>query len=259
VNYLLSLHVLNCEVQCSISRWYYGFRKIAAVLRGEILTQKELKWGAGLQAPWIFTAQHSAAGFSVLLLPGLHTSMKNTRHLRIIGGQWKSRKIPFPDLKELRPSPDAVRETLFNWLRNDLADSNCLDLYAGSGAFGFEAVSRGASSVVMVDNNHTVIKNLYETRELLNAGNLVEIYHGAASQFLETTTLKFDVIFIDPPFKDHAIQGVCQSIIDRQILNHNAKVYIESPKSNLPLPIPATWHIIRESQRGMVQSTLIST
>ena len=185
--------------------------------------------------------------------------MKKTRQLRIIGGQWKSRQIRFPDLVDLRPSPDAVRETLFNWLRDDLDGSECLDLYAGSGAFGFEAISRGASSVVMVDNNYLVIKNLYETRELLHAGNLVEIYHGPASQYLETTTRKFDVIFIDPPFKNYAIHDVCQLLIDRQVLNSNAKVYIESPKSNLPLPIPATWHIIRESQRGMVQSTLINT
>ena len=185
--------------------------------------------------------------------------MKKTRQLRIIGGQWKSRQIRFPDLVDLRPSPDAVRETLFNWLRNDLDSSDCLDLYAGSGAFGFEAISRGASSVVMVDNHNHVIKNLYETRELLHADDLVDIYHGRASQYLETTTRKFDVVFIDPPFKNYAIHADCQSLIDHQILNHDAKVYIESPKSNLPLPIPATWHIIRESQRGMVQSTLIKT
>jgi 16S rRNA (guanine966-N2)-methyltransferase len=111
----------------------------------------------------------------------------------------------------------------------------------------------------MVDNHSHVIKNLYESRELLHAESQVEIYHGAVSQYLETSTLKFDVVFIDPPFKRFAIHDICQSLIDHRILNLNAKVYIESPKSNLPLPIPATWHIIRESQRGMVQSTLINT
>jgi len=185
--------------------------------------------------------------------------MNKTRQLRIIGGKWKRRQIGFPDLVDLRPSPDAVRETLFNWLRNDLADSDCLDLYAGSGAFGFEAISRGASSVVMVDSHFRVIENLHRTRDILSADDQIEVYHGRVLNYLQSTLRKFDLVFIDPPFKNYSIHDICELLTDRQILKQDARVYIESPKSNLPLPIPATWHIIRQSRRGMVQSTLLMT
>ncbi len=185
--------------------------------------------------------------------------MKKSRHIRIIGGRWKRRQIRFPEIGDLRPSPDAVRETLFNWLHNDLADSDCLDLYAGSGAFGFEAISRGAAAVVMVESNRQVIRSLQDSRNLLNADQQVEIYHSQASQYLKSTVRKFDVVFIDPPFIDFDVSEICHSLVDHNILNDKALVYIESPKSKLPLPIPPTWHIIRESKRGLVQSTLIST
>lgn len=185
--------------------------------------------------------------------------MKKPQQVRIIAGQWRRRQIRFPDISDLRPSPDAVRETLFNWLSNDLAGSTCLDLYAGSGAFGFEAASRGASSVVMVESHSQAIKHLSDTQNLLKAHSIIEICHQRALQYLESASQKFDVVFIDPPFKDIHLGETCQSLITHNRLNDGALIYIESQKSNSPLPIPVTWHIIRESQCGMVQSTLIKT
>ena len=185
--------------------------------------------------------------------------MKKSGQLRIIGGRWKRRLIRFPEISDLRPSPDMVRETLFNWLRNELTGSTCLDLYAGSGSIGFEAASRGADAVVMIEKHRLAIRCLLETRQSLDADKLIEIYHDKALHYLESTTKKFDLVFLDPPFKNSDIGAICQSLIRHDRLNDNAQIYIESSKSNLPLPIPSTWHIIRESQRGMVQSTLIKT
>ncbi|WP_424948107.1 16S rRNA (guanine(966)-N(2))-methyltransferase RsmD [Candidatus Spongiihabitans sp.] len=197
--------------------------------------------------------------------------MKKPRQVRIIAGQWRRRRIRFPESNDLRPSPDAVRETLFNWLSNDLVGSVCLDLYAGSGAFGFEAASRGASSVVMVESHGPAIKHLSETQNLLNAHSVIEgvieIRHEKALHYLESAAQKFarkfDIVFIDPPFKEMNAGEICQSLITHNRLNNGALIYIESrakkSPANSPLPIPPTWHIIRECQRGMVQSTLIKT
>lgn len=185
--------------------------------------------------------------------------MKKSRQVRIIAGQWRHRQIRFPEINDLRPSPDAVRETLFNWLSTELVGRSCLDLYAGSGAFGFEAASRGASSVVMVESHGQAIKHLSDTKNLLNAHDVIEICHEKALHYLESTTQKFDVVFIDPPFKAMNSDKICQSLITHDRLNDGALIYIESQKSNSPLPIPPTWHIIRESQCGIVQSTLIKT
>ncbi len=189
--------------------------------------------------------------------------MKKPGQVRIIAGQWRRRQIRFPEINDLRPSADAVRETLFNWLNNDLVGSVCLDLYAGSGAFGFEAASRGASSVVMVESHSQAIKHLCDTQNLLNAHGVIEICHEKALHYLESASQKFDIVFIDPPFGDMNTSEICQSLITHNRLNDGALIYIESrakkSPANSPLPIPPTWHIIRESQRGMVQSTLIKT
>ncbi len=185
--------------------------------------------------------------------------MKKPGKLRIIGGQWRRRHLIFPDLPDLRPSPDAVRETLFNWLANDITDSVCLDLYAGSGAFGFEAASRGAKSVAMVESHHLAVNAINQSITALNAKNIVEIHNDSVAHYLQSTTGKFDLVFMDPPFSHACIAQTCISLVEYARLNDHALIYIESPKSNSPLPIPSLWHIIRESRKGMVQSTLFRT
>ncbi len=191
--------------------------------------------------------------------PHLSFCVKKPGQIRIIAGQWRRRRIRFPGIRDLRPSPDAVRETLFNWLYNDLPGSACLDLYAGSGALGFEAASRGAASVVMVESHGQAVKHLSDTQDLLHAHEVIEIYRGTALDYLGSCQKKFDLVFMDPPFKRFYIDRLTRSLIAHNRLNTNALVYIESPKSNSPLSIPPTWHIIRESRCGMVQSTLIKT
>lgn len=185
--------------------------------------------------------------------------MKKSGRIRIIGGRWRHRIIQFPQIDNLRPSPDAVRETLFNWLAPYISDSICLDLFAGSGAFGFEAVSRGARKTVLVESNAHIIHQLQRTSHILDADDHIDIRHGLARDYIKNTDEKFDLVFIDPPFQLTLIQQTCKALVQRHCLKHQALVYIESPKSNIPLPIPETWHIIRQVQRGLVQSTLINT
>ena len=179
--------------------------------------------------------------------------------VRIIGGQWRSRKLWFPNAENLRPSPDAVRETLFNWLQHDIQQSHCLDLFAGSGALGFEAASRGAASVVMVESDSEAARQLQQNKSLLKAGENVIIVNSFAEQFVENCDQQFDLLFLDPPFESDQLERSCIQIENSRILAPGALLYIESPKRNIPLPIPPSWHIIRQKTRGLVQSTLIET
>ena len=183
--------------------------------------------------------------------------MKKPGQLRIIGGQWRSRVIHFPQIHNLRPSPDAVRETLFNWLSSHIPDSACLDLFAGSGAFGFEAVSRGARKAVLVESNNHAVRQLHKTSRLLGADNRIEIQHNRVEDYFKNADDQFDLVFMDPPFQPGQIEMTCRGLLGSDCLKRQALVYIESKKSNIPLPIPATWHIIRQVERGLVRSTLI--
>ena len=195
--------------------------------------------------------------------------MKKSGQIRIIGGQWKSRRVRCADAVGLRPSPDAVRETLFNWLPHNLRHKSCLDLFAGSGAFGFEAASRGASKVVMVESHPEAVIMLRANREKLRAGHavepaaepVIEIVAGPVERFIRQHSSGggFDILFLDPPFGSGMLEATCRNLHQRGFLNPAALVYIESPKAECPLPIPASWHIIREKQCGMVHSTLIQT
>ena len=199
--------------------------------------------------------------------------MKKSGQVRIIGGQWKSRRVRCVEAVGLRPSPDAVRETLFNWLPHDLRHKSCLDLFAGSGAFGFEAASRGASKVVMVESHPEAVIMLRANREKLRAGDvetavesviepIIEIVAGPVERFTRQRPPRsggFDILFLDPPFGSGMIEATCRNLHKRGFLNPAALVYIESTQAECPLPIPASWHIIREKQCGMVHSTLIQT
>jgi len=196
-------------------------------------------------------------------------TMRKSGQIRIIGGMWKSRLLRFSEVADLRPSPDAVRETLFNWLPHNLNGKSCLDLFAGSGSFGFEAASRGASKVVMVESNSTAVSKLRSNREILQAENVVEIIPLTVDKFLHKPKHSFDIVFLDPPFSSQVIESTCRNLADKDQVPENqgsngflcpdALVYIESLWNDYPLPIPPSWHIIRQKRCGMVKSTLIQT
>ena len=139
------------------------------------------------------------------------------REVRIIGGQWKRSKLPVADLPGLRPTPDRVRETLFNWLGQDLDGWRCLDVFAGSGALGFEAASRGAASVVLVERDRGLIRSLHETRDRLGA-TVVKVESADAMAFMRRTApASFELVFVDPPFDanlfDAALGGAAPLVV----------------------------------------------
>lgn len=178
----------------------------------------------------------------------------NKNQLRIIGGRWRGRRISFPDVASLRPTGDRIRETLFNWLQNDIQDARCLDLFSGSGALGFEALSRGAESVTFVDLNSDVIKFLHTTAEKLSAENIALIHDTIPSPSLtnKLTQQQFSIVFIDPPFHQGLIEKCRTWLIEANLLSQNALIYIEAERELSPLPIPANWELVKSKFTGQV-------
>lgn len=180
------------------------------------------------------------------------TSSSGARErLRIIGGAWRGRRIDFPAVPELRPTPDRVRETLFNWLQGLIEGSRCLDLFAGSGALGFEAASRGAESVVMVDVNPQVIDRLRRQAAILGASQ-AEIVLADAQAYLATSPPPFDIVFLDPPFRSDLLADAYQRLEDYRALKANARIYIETQVSAGAPAVPAGWDVVKSQTAGQV-------
>lgn len=180
---------------------------------------------------------------------------KVRNELRIIGGSWRSRKIHFPDAPGLRPTPDRVRETLFNWLRQDLEGLRCLDLYAGSGALGFESASRGAVRVVQVDSAAQVCLALKQNCAVLDA-QAVEVVQKDVARFLSGPSESFDIVFLDPPFHQGAVVPACQRLEEGGWLASNARIYIETERDLVLEALPENWKILRETKAGQVACRL---
>lgn len=145
--------------------------------------------------------------------------------IRIIGGDWRSRLIDVSTVKGLRPTPDRVRETLFNWLGRDLEGKTCLDLFAGSGALGFEAASRGAEKVTMIEQDAVACAALQHNAKTLQASR-VQIVRGDALKFARSAIQPFDVVFLDPPYRAGWIERMAPFLPD--ILAKNGVVYVEA-------------------------------
>jgi 16S rRNA (guanine966-N2)-methyltransferase len=171
--------------------------------------------------------------------------------VRIIGGQWRGRKLLVPNSPNLRPTPDRVRETLFNWLNPYIIDAHCLDAFAGSGALGFEALSRGAAKVTMVDSQSNIITLLREQQAIFKATNL-SIYQAALPQGLIAPEVKFNVVFLDPPYQSDLLTTSCDFLEKNNFLADNAYIYLESDKLLTDAQLPANWQIIKSKQAGQV-------
>jgi len=168
--------------------------------------------------------------------------------IRIIGGDWRSRRIAVPASLGIRPTADRVRETLFNWLVPQLPGARCLDLYAGTGALAFEALSRGARQAVMVEKNRAVVKALESAREQLGA--TAEILHGDALQRLQTLPAgSFDIVFVDPPYA-HPVTDLLAAV--PRVLKAGGRIYLERDRSDAwPEAGPLVW--LRNSTAGAVR------
>jgi 16S rRNA (guanine966-N2)-methyltransferase len=178
-----------------------------------------------------------------------------TGELRIVGGEWRGRKIRFPPVAAIRPTPDRVRETLFNWLQPVIVGSRCLDLYAGSGALGLEALSRGANEVVFVDVDAAVTRHLTDTLARLGCTR-GRVVRADARRMLDSAAERasgpFDVVFLDPPFAEPVLAAICD-LLDRDgWLATGAHIYLEAPAAAGDPQLPADWTLLRSKRAGEV-------
>ncbi|MEZ5530523.1 MAG: 16S rRNA (guanine(966)-N(2))-methyltransferase RsmD [Porticoccaceae bacterium] len=173
--------------------------------------------------------------------------------LRIIGGQWRGRKLRFWEVDGLRPTGDRIRETLFNWLAPIIAGSRCLDLFAGSGALGLEALSRGAASATLIERHPQAISSLRENCQLLGAEG-AEILQADALSWLEKATPQhpYDIVFLDPPFSAELLQPSMDLLSRPGLLSANALLYVESERHQ-PAPVPPQgMSLYKEKTAGQV-------
>ncbi len=171
--------------------------------------------------------------------------------MRIIGGEWRRRLLEFPNVPDLRPTPDRLRETLFNWLGQDLTGETCLDLFAGSGALGFEAASRGARQSVLVERDAAAVRSLQANRALLSAQQ-VEIVRADAMDFLQSDVRRYDVVFLDPPYRLNLLPRVLPVL--GRILAPGARVYLEADRAPEP---PAGFELLKQARAGQVRCLLL--
>lgn len=171
--------------------------------------------------------------------------------IRIIGGIWRSRKITFPNDATLRPTPDRVRETLFNWLTPYIVEANCLDVFAGSGALSFEALSRGAVNVVCLDKNPAAIAALKNNQVLLQSTAL-EIIEADALTWLQGNGTSFDIVFLDPPYQANLLPDTFALLETQGWLHPRSLIYFESNTALMPNRIPNTWQLLHTKKAGQL-------
>ncbi len=179
--------------------------------------------------------------------------------LRIIGGRWRGRKLRFTAAEGLRPTPDRVRETLFNWLAGDIREARCLDLFSGSGALGLEALSRGAAHCDFVDSNPGSLAQIRRHLQSLEASAAGSCHTARASDFLARADRPWDIVFIDPPFGQGLVAPACELLHNRGLLAAGACIYIETGTGDTLPELPDTWHLHRDKAAGAVNYRLYRT
>jgi 16S rRNA (guanine966-N2)-methyltransferase len=172
--------------------------------------------------------------------------------VRIIGGAWRGRRLPVPP-DGVRPSADRVRETLFNWLAPRLRGARCLDLYAGTGVLGFEALSRGAREVLLIDRDAAVVARLEESRRMLAAEGAGILRYDAAAWLATAPVSPYDIVFVDPPFAA-GLAGETLALLARGWVAEGGVVYVEAPAAPT---LPAGWSVLREGRTRQVVYGLV--
>ncbi|MBO2643268.1 16S rRNA (guanine(966)-N(2))-methyltransferase RsmD [Shewanella algae] len=176
--------------------------------------------------------------------------------VRIIGGQWRSRKLPIQDLEGLRPTTDRVRETLFNWLAGELSGSSVLDCFGGSGALALEALSRYAAFARVYELQKTAAQQLQQNLQTLKCDSAEVINGDVLAGLARPADRRFDIVFIDPPFRKGLAEQTLTLLARHQWLNPGALIYLEVESELQQLPIPADWEALKEKQAGQVSYRL---
>lgn len=176
--------------------------------------------------------------------------------LRIIGGDWRSRKLRFPDAGGVRPTPARTRETLFNWLVYHLAGSHCLDLFAGSGALGLEALSRGAGAATLVDHTPELAQALKANLKTLGCDRGEVICQGVESYLRQPPARAFDIVFMDPPFRQGWLDTLFPLLAEPGWIRDGGWVYVEQESDGKPTNPPPGWQLHRHKTAGQVAYSL---
>ena len=193
---------------------------------------------------------------SLILSKPLSSKASKTNQVRINAGVWRSRLLKFPDVEGLRPTPERVRQTVFNWLGQDLTGKTCLDLFAGTGAFGFEALSRNAKNVVMVENSVLAYQSLMQNQQLLDAKNS-HILRQDVLAFLSQNTQLFDVVFCDPPYHKAWLEKILPSL--NQHLSPSGLLCIEAEFSLELRDLLSGWQLVKQNKAGNVYYHLLKS
>ncbi len=172
--------------------------------------------------------------------------------VRIIGGGWRGRRVSFPNLPGLRPTPDRIRETLFNWLQYEVAGARCLDLFAGSGALGLEALSRGASQVVFVEQAVAAARGLKDQLVRLGGERRAQVIEMGATRYLGTDGGAFDIVFMDPPFGRQALVDYVPLLDASHCVEAGGLVYLENERAAGVPSLPARWELLKSKSAGEV-------
>lgn len=172
--------------------------------------------------------------------------------IRIVGGKWRSRRLSFTPAAGLRPTADRIRETLFNWLAPTITGARCADLFAGSGALGLEALSRGAAHCDFVDTSKSVQRQILQHLDTLGAEARGHCFVDSAQKYLSSEKAPVDIAFIDPPFALGMTGAICRSLSSSGLLSPYAWVYVETPKAEERLELPENWSLYRDKVAGDV-------
>ena len=182
----------------------------------------------------------------------VNTRLTGRNSVRIIAGTWRGRRVTFPDLPGLRPTPDRVRETLFNWLQHSLAGARCLDLFAGSGALGLEALSRGAKELIFVEQAPRAAHCLREQLARLGGAARGRVIEVGAARFLRAPGEPFDLVFLDPPFGQNALADYLPMLAEGGWLKPAGLVYLENERAAGAPALPAGWELLKSKSAGEV-------
>lgn len=178
--------------------------------------------------------------------------------LRIVSGIWRSRLLGIADVPGLRPTSERIRETLFNWLAPRIQGARCLDLFAGTGALGLEALSRGAASCVFVESSDRAVRMLRQNVAALEVRGASVLHRDAFDYLAGAGPASFDIVFLDPPFAADALGDLCRLIDERRILTGGARVYLEQDRAHADAVLPAGWQLLRRKEGGNVRYSLAS-